>query len=80
MALTEKKIIDLIEVLSGNSIQVRESIVLLKDNEEISKQYQRYTITPNSDLSEFPDRVRAIATAAWENQEVILSEIEYSAT
>lgn len=78
MAISEKTIIDSIEVISTNFIQVRESTVVEKDGEEISKQYRRYCIEPNSDVSEYPERIQAIANAAWQNGDILLSETIYS--
>ncbi len=80
MAISERKIIDSIEVLSTNHIQVRESTVLERDGQELSRQYHRYCLEPNSDVSELPERIQAIANAAWNYADVTLSITDYSAS
>lgn len=65
MALTEIKVIDKIEVLESGHIQVREATNIMRDEEEIAKTYHRWVLTPNQDISDQDDNVKAIATAAW---------------
>jgi len=65
MALSEVKVIDKIEVVENGTLQVREATRILKDGEEIAKTYHRWSFVPDSDVSEMPTNVQAIATAAW---------------
>jgi len=65
MALSEVKVIDKIEVVENGTVQVREATKIMKDGEEIAKTYHRWSFVPNSDVSEMPSNVQAIAAAAW---------------
>ena len=66
MALTENSLVDQIEVLSTGHIQVREANQVLRDGEVIAQTFHRYVLEPNSDLTGQPDKVVAIAQAAWQ--------------
>jgi hypothetical protein len=72
MALTEKTIVDKIEVLETNAIQVRTANVIEKDGIEIAKTYHRHVINPGDDLTNEDLKVQAIASAIW-TEEVILA-------
>jgi len=65
MALTEKNIIDKIEVLENGIIQVRQATIVERDGVEIAKNYHRWTLTPGQDLTGQEQRVIDIATAVW---------------
>lgn len=65
MALTEKTIIDLVEVLESNVLQVREATIIERDGVEISRTFNRYVATPGDDLSGSNNKVRAIAEVLW---------------
>lgn len=65
MSLSEKKVIDRVEIVNDWNIQVREAIIILKDGQEIAKNFHRWTFMPGSDLSAMPANVQAIAAAAW---------------
>ena len=76
MALTESIEYDKIEVVgSTKAIQVRKATVIKKDGVELTRSFERYVLHPgsldasdnlvNTDLSEEPAEVSAIATAAW---------------
>jgi hypothetical protein len=70
MALTEKTIIDKIEVIENNSIQVRTATVIEKDVVEISRTFHRHVLAPGADLTNEDAKVQAIANAIW-TEEVI---------
>ena len=70
MALTEKTIIDKIEILESNSIQVRTANVIEKDGVEISRTFHRHVVNPADDISGEDTKVQAIASAIW-TQEII---------
>ena len=70
MALTEKTIIDKIEVLESNSIQVRTANIIEKDGIEISRTFHRHVVNPANDISGEDAKVQAIASAIW-TQEII---------
>jgi hypothetical protein len=75
MALTEKTIVDKIEVLENNSIQVRTANVIEKDGVEISRTFHRHVVNPSQDISGEDAKVQAIASAIW-TEEIIASYLE----
>ena len=76
MALTEKTIIDKIEVIETNSIQVRTATVIEKDGTELTRTFHRHVKHPGEDLSNEDPKVQAIANAIW-TEEIIAA---YSAS
>ena len=68
MAIAEKTIIDLIEVLHNNTIQVRTSTIIEKDGVEIARTYHRHVITPGDDISKEDLKVQSIANAIWTDE------------
>ena len=75
MALTEKTIVDKIEVLENNSIQVRAANVIEKDGIEISRTFHRHVVNPGDDISEQDLKVQAICNAIW-TEEIIATYLE----
>jgi len=65
MALTEKTIIDKIEVIENNSIQVRTATIIEKDGTELTRTFHRHVLTPGADLTNEDPKVQAIANAIW---------------
>ena len=76
MALAESIEYDKIEVVGlYKTVQVRKATVIKKDGVELTRSFNRYTLTPgtiddsdnfvDTDLSGEPAEVSAIATAAW---------------
>lgn len=65
MSLSEKKIIDLIEILDGGYIQVREAYVIEKDGVVIAKNFHRYVLNPGDDLSNQDKKLKDIASIIW---------------
>ena len=70
MALTEKTIIDKIEVIENNSIQVRTATIIEKDGTELTRTFHRHVLTPGADLTNEDPKVQAIASAIW-TEEII---------
>lgn len=70
MALTEKTIVDLVELVQSNHIQVRRANIIEKDGKEIAKTFHRHVLTPGDDVSGEDPKVQAIANAVW-TEEVI---------
>lgn len=65
--LTEKQIIDKIEVLSDGTVQVREANQILRDGIVVTQTYHRFVISimnENPDLSRLDEASRAIVEAA----------------
>jgi hypothetical protein len=75
MALSEKKIIDKIEVLENNSIQVRTANIIEKDGLEISRTFHRHVVNPSNDISGEDAKVQAVANAVW-TEEIIAAYLE----
>jgi hypothetical protein len=70
MALTEKTIIDKVELVENNSIQVRTATIIERDGTEISRSFHRHTVSPGDDVTNEDPKVQAIANAVW-TEEVI---------
>lgn len=65
MALTERSLIDKIEILENGTIQVRQANIVERDGIEIAKTYHRWVLVPGQDLSGQEQRVRDVANAVW---------------
>jgi hypothetical protein len=70
MALTEKTIIDKVELTEVNTIQVRTATIIERDGTEISRTFHRHVVTPGYDVTNEDPKVQAIANAIW-TEEVI---------
>jgi len=68
MALTEKKIIDKIELTQINTIQIRTATIIEKDGIEIAKTYHRHAVSPIDNIINEDTRVQIIANAIWTNE------------
>ena len=65
MALTEKIIVDQIELTETNHIQVRKATIIERDGTEISRTLHRHVKHPGEDVSNEDPKVQAIANAIW---------------
>jgi hypothetical protein len=70
MALIEKQIVDLVELVQTNHIQVRTANIIEKDGIEIARTFNRHVLSPGDDVSGQDPKVQAIANAIW-TEEVI---------
>lgn len=70
MKITEKNIIDVIEILENNTIQIRNANIIERDGIEIAKTYHRHVINPLDDITNEDAKVKTIANALW-TEEVI---------
>jgi hypothetical protein len=70
MALTEKTIIDKVELVENNSIQVRTATIIERDGTEISRSFHRHVVSPGDNVTNEDPKVQAIANAVW-TEEVI---------
>ena len=59
--LTEEKVIDQINVLLNGQIAVRETTIIKRDGEEVSRTYHRHVVMPGNSLDTEDPRVRAVA-------------------
>ena len=66
MALTETTEYDKIEVVGEyKTVQVRKALVIKKDGKELTRQFERYVLTPDTDISGQPTEVTSICNAVW---------------
>ena len=72
MALTEKTLVDQVELTEINSIQIRTATIIERDGVEISRSFHRHVKHPGEDISNEDPKVQAIANAIW-TEEVILT-------
>jgi hypothetical protein len=68
MALTESIKIDQIEVVGDWNIQVRQSTTIERDGVQIAKNFHRWVLNPDSDISTQEQKVQDIANAAWTSE------------
>ena len=76
MTLTEKTIVDKIEIIENNSIQVRTATIIEKDGTELTRTFHRHVLAPGDNVSTEDPKVQAIANAIW-TEEIIAA---YSAS
>lgn len=65
MSLTKQMLVDQITIDENSNILVREATSILEDGIEISKTYNRKSLSPNQDLSNEADNIKAIANIVW---------------
>jgi hypothetical protein len=70
MALIEKQIVDLVELVQTNHIQVRTANIIEKDGIDISRTFHRHVKHPGDSIVNEDPKVQAIANAVW-TEEVI---------
>jgi hypothetical protein len=63
--LTERTIFSLCEVLPNTTLQVRMANQIVDGDVVKASTYNRYCLTPGSDLTGQPEQVVAIANAIW---------------
>jgi hypothetical protein len=63
--LTERTIFSLCEVLPNTTLQVRLANQIVDGDVVKASTYNRYCLTPGSDLTGQPEQVVAIANAIW---------------
>ena len=68
MALTESTNIDVIEVVNDWNIQVRQATTIEKDGVQIARNFHRWVLNPDSDISKQEQKVKDICNAAWTNE------------
>lgn len=65
MPLTEKTIIDNIEVIEDGSLQIREARIIYDNGNEVGRTFRRWVRHPDDDISDQDDRVKEIAGVVW---------------
>ena len=70
MALLEKQLVDLVELVQSNHIQVRTANIIERDGVEVTRTFHRHVLSPGDDVTNEDPKVQAIANAVW-TEEVI---------
>ena len=70
MALIERQLVDLVELVQTNHIQVRTANIIEKDGTEIARTFHRHVLSPGDSIVNEDPKVQAIANAVW-TEEVI---------
>lgn len=70
MSLTKTIAVDQITVTENGTVLYREATRIMEDGKELSKSFNRTSLTPGQDLTGQPANVVAICNAAW-TQDVI---------
>mgnify|MGYP001028094976 CR=1 FL=1 len=78
MALTEKNIVDLVELVETNHIQVRTANIIEKDGQVVAKSFHRHTLAPGDDVSSQDPKVQAIANAVWTEEVIAAYQVSIS--
>lgn len=65
MALTKETVVDQITVTENGTVLYREATRILEDGVQLSQTFHRTSLTPGQDLTGQPEKVVAIANAAW---------------
>ena len=63
--LTKETVVDQVTVNENGIVLYREATRIMEDGNELTKTYHRSSLTPGQDLSGQPEKVVAIAQAAW---------------
>ena len=76
--ITKQTVVDQITVTENGIVLYREATKIVEDGVELTKTYHRSSLTPGQDLTGQPEKVVAIAQAAW-TPEVIAAYQEQQA-
>ena len=68
MALTERQVVDRIEIVESNHIQVRTATIVENDGVFVSKTFHRRAFFPGEDVSDQTTKVQSIAAAIWTDE------------
>lgn len=63
--ITKQTVVDQITVVENGIVLYREATRIIEDGVELTKTYHRSSLTPGQDLTGQPEKVVAIAQAAW---------------
>lgn len=65
MSLTKETVVDQITVTENGIVLYREATRIIEDGSVLTQTYHRTSLTPGHDLTGQPEKVVAIAQAAW---------------
>lgn len=80
MALTKETVVDQITVTENGTVLYREATRILEDGNQISQTYHRTSLTPGQDITTQPEKVQAIANAAWTPEVIAAYEAQIAAS
>lgn len=80
MSLSEKTVIDKIEVLENGAIQVRQANIIEKDGKELARNFHRHVLQPGDDLTDQDTKVVAIANVVWTPEVIAAYQTQLSAS
>ena len=63
--ITKETVVDQITVVENGTVLYREATRIIEDGNELTKTYHRTSLTPGQDITGQPEKVVAIAQAAW---------------
>jgi hypothetical protein len=63
--ITKETVVDQITVVENGTVLYREATRIMEDGKELTKTYHRSSLIPGQDLTDQPEKVVAIAQAAW---------------
>lgn len=72
--ITKEKVIDQITVTENGTVLYREATRIIEDGKVLTQTYHRTSLTPGQDLTGQPEKVIAIAQAAWTPEVVVAYE------
>ena len=65
MTIEKIKVIDQVTATENGAILFREAIRIMEDGAQLSESYHRSSLAPDSDLTDVPASVAAIAAVVW---------------
>jgi hypothetical protein len=68
MALTKETVVDQITVTENGIVLYREATRIMEDGNQISQTFHRTSLTPDQNITDQPEKVQAIANAAWTSE------------
>ena len=80
MSLTKETTIDQITVCENGIVLYREATRIIEDEKVLTQTYHRSSLTPGQDLTGQPEKVVAIAQAAWTPEVVAAYQAQISAS
>lgn len=63
--ITKETVVDQVTVVENGTVLYREATRIIEDGKVLTQTYHRTSLTPGQDLTDQPEKVVAIAQAAW---------------
>jgi hypothetical protein len=78
--ITKETVVDQVTVVENGTVLYREATRIIEDGNELTKTYHRTSLTPGQDLTDQPEKVVAIAQAAWTPEVIAAYEAQQLAS